>query len=275
VTADHGAADQESVGREPTVPEGAAPAVPDVRVLRADGRALDELRPTVFDRDFTVFAPGSVLVSTGRTRVLCTASVEDRVPPWMRGSGKGWVTAEYSMLPGSTAERASREAAKGKQSGRTQEIQRLVGRSLRAVCDLVALGEVQVTVDCDVLQADGGTRTASICGAYVALHDAFTRMQLRGQLRDHPLVDAVAGVSVGIVDGVPMLDLPYEEDSRAEVDMNVVMTGSGRFVEVQGTAEGQAFSRGELDELLALAEAGIARLLAAQAEVLAEPPAPR
>jgi len=247
----------------------------DPRVLRADGRALDQLRPTVFDRDFTVFAPGSVLVSTGRTRVLCTASVEERVPPWMRGSGKGWVTAEYSMLPGSTAERASREAAKGKQSGRTQEIQRLVGRSLRAVCDLVALGEVQVTVDCDVLQADGGTRTAAICGAYVALHDAFSRMQARGQLAGHPLIDAVAAVSVGIVDGVPMLDLPYEEDSRAEVDMNVVMTGSGRFVEVQGTAEGQAFSRGELDEMLALAESGIRRLLAAQAAVLAEPPAPR
>ncbi len=250
-------------------------ADPDARVRRADGRALDELRPTAFDRDFTVFAPGSVLVSTGRTRVLCTASVEERVPPWMRGSGKGWVTAEYSMLPGSTAERAGREAAKGKQSGRTQEIQRLVARSLRAVCDLVALGEVQVTVDCDVLQADGGTRTASICGAYVALHDAFSRMQAAGRLAHHPLTDAVAAVSVGIVDGVPMLDLPYEEDSRAEVDMNVVMTGSGRFVEVQGTAEGQAFSRRELDEMLALAEAGIGRLLTAQAEVLAEPPPPR
>jgi ribonuclease PH len=248
---------------------------PDPRTLRADGRALDELRAASFDRDFTVFAPGSVLVSMGRTRVLCTASVEERVPPWMRGRGKGWVTAEYSMLPGSTAERASREAAKGKQSGRTQEIQRLVARSLRAVCDLVVLGEVQVTVDCDVLQADGGTRTASICGAYVALHDAFTRMQQGGLLSGHPLTDAVAAVSVGIVDGVPMLDLPYEEDSRAEVDMNVVMTGSGRFVEVQGTAEGQAFSRGELDELLALAETGVSQLLAAQAAVLAEPPPAR
>ena len=269
-------AGEQVAGREPAgTDQGTAAPSPDPRVLRADGRALDELRPTVFDRDFTVFAPGSVLVSTGRTRVLCTASVEERVPPWLRGRGKGWVTAEYSMLTGSTAERASREAAKGKQSGRTQEIQRLVARSLRAVCDLVALGEVQVTVDCDVLQADGGTRTAAICGAYVALHDAFSRMQAAGQLRRHPLVDAVAAVSVGIVDGVPMLDLPYEEDSRAEVDMNVVMTGSGRFVEVQGTAEGQAFSRGELDELLALAEGGIARLLAAQAAVLAEPPAPR
>ncbi|HVX22255.1 MAG TPA: ribonuclease PH [Acidimicrobiales bacterium] len=248
---------------------------PDPRTLRADGRALDQLRPVAFDRDFTVFAAGSVLVSMGRTRVLCTASVEDRVPPWMRGSGKGWVTAEYSMLPGSTTERASREAAKGKQSGRTQEIQRLIARSLRAVSDLVALGEVQVIVDCDVLQADGGTRTASICGAYVALHDAFTRMVGAGQLSANPLTDSVAAVSVGIVDGVPMLDLPYAEDSRAEVDMNVVMTGTGRFVEVQGTAEGMAFSRGELDQMLALAETGIARLSAAQAAVLAEPPAPR
>jgi len=248
---------------------------PDPRTLRSDGRALDQLRPVAFDRDFTVFAAGSVLVSMGRTRVLCTASVEDRVPPWMRGSGKGWVTAEYSMLPGSTAERASREAAKGKQSGRTQEIQRLIGRSLRAVCDLVALGEVQVTVDCDVLQADGGTRTASICGAYVALHDAFTRMVSTGQLSGNPLTDSVAAVSVGIIDGVPMLDLPYVEDSRAEVDMNVVMTGAGRFVEVQGTAEGMAFSRSELDQLLALAEIGITKLSAAQAGLLAEPPAPR
>jgi ribonuclease PH len=248
---------------------------PDPRTLRSDGRAVDELRPVVFDRDFTIFALGSVLVSMGRTRVLCTASVEDRVPPWMRGSGKGWVTAEYSMLPGSTAERASREAAKGKQSGRTQEIQRLIARSLRAVCDLVALGEVQVTVDCDVLQADGGTRTASICGAYVALHDAFSRMMLDGRLSSNPLTDAVAAISVGIVDGVPMLDLPYVEDSRAEVDMNVVMTGTGRFVEVQGTAEGMAFSRRELDDLLALAQSGIATLADAQAAVLADPPTPR
>jgi ribonuclease PH len=247
----------------------------DPRTLRTDGRALDELRPVSFHRDFTVFAPGSVLVAMGRTKVLCTASVEDRVPPWMRGTGRGWVTAEYSMLPGSTAERASREAAKGRQSGRTQEIQRLIGRSLRAVCDLVLLGEVQVTVDCDVLQADGGTRTASICGAYVALHDAFSRMLAGGRLTRHPLTDAVAAVSVGIVDGVPMLDLPYVEDSRAEVDMNVVMTGAGRFVEVQGTAEGMPFTRGELDELLGLAESGIQHLLTQQAAVLAEPPAPR
>jgi ribonuclease PH len=242
---------------------------------RADGRATDELRPVVFERDFTVFAPGSVLVSMGRTRVLCTASVEERVPPWMRGSGKGWVTAEYSLLPGSTGERVSREAAKGKQSGRTQEIQRLIGRSLRSVCDMVALGEVQITVDCDVLQADGGTRTASICGAYVALHDALTRQMQKGTLRVNPLTEAVAAVSVGVVDGVCMLDLPYEEDSRAEVDMNVVMTSSGRFIEVQGTAEGMPFTKGELDEMLSLAEHGIAQILDRQAATLAEPPSPR
>jgi ribonuclease PH len=242
---------------------------------RADGRATDQLRPASFERDFTVFAPGSVLISMGRTRVLCTASIEERVPPWMRGSGKGWVTAEYSLLPGSTGERVTREAAKGKQSGRTQEIQRLIGRSLRSVCDMVALGELQVTVDCDVLQADGGTRTASICGAYVALHDALTRLVQRGDLRASPLTEAVAAISVGVVDGVCMLDLPYEEDSRAEVDMNVVMTSSGRFIEVQGTAEGMPFTKGELDEMLSLAEHGIAQLLDAQAAVLAVPPNPR
>jgi len=247
----------------------------EIRAKRADGRGIEELRTAVFERDFTVFAPGSVLVSMGRTRVLCTASVEERVPPWMRGSGKGWVTAEYSMLPGSTGERVTREAAKGKQSGRTQEIQRLIGRSLRSVCDMVALGEIQITVDCDVLQADGGTRTASICGAYVALHDAMTRLVQKGTLRVNPLVEAVAAVSVGVVDGVCMLDLPYEEDSRAEVDMNVVMTSSGRFIEVQGTAEGSPFAKSELDEMLSLAEHGIAQLLDLQAAVLAEPPTPR
>jgi len=236
---------------------------------------VDELRTVGFERDFTVFAAGSVLVSMGRTRVLCTASIEDRIPAWRRGSGKGGVTAEYSVLPGSTPERASREAAKGKQSGRTQEIQRLIARSLRAVTDLVAVGERQITVDCDVLQADGGTRTAAICGAYVALHDACSRLLAEGELSSHPLTDAVAAVSVGIIDGVPMLDLPYEEDSRAEVDMNVVMTGAGRFVEVQGTAEQLAFSRSELDSLLGLAEGGIATLLAAQTDVLASPPTPR
>ncbi len=243
--------------------------------VRTDGRAIDQLRPASFERDFTVFAPGSVLVSMGLTRVLCTASVEERVPPWMRGSGKGWVTAEYSLLPGSTSERASREAAKGKQSGRTQEIQRLIGRSLRSVCDMVALGEIQITVDCDVLQADGGTRTASICGGYVALHDALTRLVLKGTLRANPLTEAVAAVSVGVVDGVCMLDLPYEEDSRAEVDMNVVMTSSGRFIEVQGTAEGLPFTKGELDEMLSLAEHGIAQLLDLQTATLLEPPTPR
>src|SRR5580700_7407622 len=174
----------------------------DPRARREDGRALDELRPVSFVRDFTEFAPGSVLVTMGRTKVLCTASLEERVPAWMRGSGKGWVTAEYSMLPGSTPERVDREAARGRQSGRTQEIQRLIARSLRSVCDLVALGENQVTVDCDVLQADGGTRTASICGAYVALHDAFSRLLQSGTLRTHPLTDEVAAVSVGIIDGV-------------------------------------------------------------------------
>jgi len=247
----------------------------DPRTLRPDGRSPDDLRPVSFARDFTVFAPGSVLVSMGRTRVLCTASVEDRVPPWMRGTGRGWVTAEYSLLPGSSAERIGREAAKGKQSGRTQEIQRLIGRSLRAVTDLVAMGELQVVVDCDVIQADGGTRTASICGAYVALHDCFTRLGQKGQLRAHPLTEACAAVSVGIVDAACLLDLDYAEDSRAEVDMNVVMTASGKFIEVQGTAEGAAFSRGELDDMLAVAEHGIATLLDLQDDVLAEPPAPR
>jgi ribonuclease PH len=247
----------------------------DARALRADGRSVDQLRQVSFVRDFTEFAAGSVLVSMGRTKVLCTASVEDRLPPWLRGGGKGWVTAEYSLLPGSSAERVDREAAKGRQSGRTQEIQRLIGRSMRAVTDLVAMGELQITVDCDVLQADGGTRTASICGAYVALHDCFTRLVHKGRLRAHPLTDACAAVSVGVVDAVCLLDLDYSEDFRAEVDMNVVMTGSGRFVEVQGTAEGMAFSRSELDEMLDLAQAGIATLVAAQEAVLAAAPTPR
>jgi ribonuclease PH len=241
---------------------------------RRDGRDADELRPWSIERNYTVFAAGSVLMTMGRTRVLCTASVETDVPRWLRGSGRGWVTAEYSMLPGSTAERASREAARGRQSGRTQEIQRLVGRSLRAVTDLTALAELQVTVDCDVLQADGGTRTASICGGYVALHDACTRLLDQGRLARHPLLDQVAAVSVGVVDGVALLDLPYEEDSRAEVDMNVVMTGQGRFVEVQGTAEQLAFSREELDALLDLAGTGIEELLAAQRAALAVAPGP-
>jgi ribonuclease PH len=242
---------------------------------RIDGRAADELRPVELVRDYTVFAAGSVLIRMGRTVVLCTASVADDVPRWMRGTGKGWVTAEYSMLPGASPERITREAARGKQSGRTQEIQRLIGRSLRAVTDLKAMGEVQITLDCDVLQADGGTRTASICGAYVALHDACTRLVADKKMAANPLIEACAAVSVGIVDGVPMLDLAYTEDSGAETDMNVVMTAAGKFVEVQGTAEGAAFSRDELDRLLGLAESGIATLLDAQATLLATPPGPR
>jgi len=243
--------------------------------MRADGRAPDELRPITFERDFTDQAAGSCLVTFGRTRVVCTASIDEDVPRWMRGSGKGWVTAEYGMLPGSSAERIRREAAAGKQGGRTQEIQRLIGRSLRAVTDMVALGERQVIVDCDVLQADGGTRTASICGGYVALHDALTRVVQAGNLKKHPLIDECAAVSVGIIKGEPLLDLPYIEDAGAETDMNVVMTGSGSFVEVQGTAEGAAFSRAELDQLLALAEKGIAEIVSLQRETVAEPPEPR
>ena len=242
---------------------------------RPDGRAPDELRPVTFERDFTDMAAGSVLVSFGRTRVVCTASVDEDVPRWMRGTGRGWVTAEYSMLPGSSPERIDREAARGKQSGRTMEIQRLIARSLRAVTDLIALGERQIVVDCDVLQADGGTRTASICGAYVALHDACTRLIQQKLVKEHPLTEACAAVSVGIIDAVPMLDLEYSEDVRAEVDMNVVMTSSGRFIEVQGTAEGLPFSRGELDDLLGLAEHGIAQVLDLQSAALVEPPTPR
>lgn len=240
--------------------------------VRIDGREPDELRPVELTRDYTVFAAGSVLIRVGKTVVLCTASVADELPRWMRNSGRGWVTAEYSMLPGSSAERIDREAARGRQSGRTQEIQRLIGRSLRAVTDLEAMGELQITVDCDVLQADGGTRTASICGAYVALHDAFTRLESQSRIKVHPLREACAAVSVGVVDALPMLDLDYSEDSRAEVDMNIVITSSGRFVEVQGTAEGAPFSRTELDELLSLAEHGIADLLDAQSTVLRDPP---
>jgi ribonuclease PH len=223
-----------------------------------------------FERDFTDMAEGSVLVSFGRTLVLCTASVDDEVPRWMRGTGAGWVTAEYAMLPGSSPERIARRV-----SGRTQEIQRLIGRSLRAVCDLTALGELSVTVDCDVLQADGGTRTASICGGYVALHDALTRRVQRGLLAAVPLTDACAAVSVGIVAGECRLDLPYQEDAGAEVDMNVVMTGAGGLIEVQGTAEGAVFSRAQLDQLLDLAATGIARIVEVQRAVLAEPPRDR
>jgi ribonuclease PH len=243
--------------------------------VRPDGRAIDELRTTSFVRDYTEAPLGSTLVTAGRTRVLCTASVEDRVPGWLRGGGKGWVTAEYSMLPGSTIERTPREAARGRQSGRTQEIQRLIGRSLRAVCDMATLGEMQVVVDCDVLQADGGTRTAAICGAYVSLHDALTRLIQQGRLSAHPLSEACAAVSVGVVEASCVLDLDYREDLAAEVDMNVVMTSSGRFVEIQGTAEGLPFSKTELEELLSLAEHGIAGLLELQTVALSEPPPPR
>jgi ribonuclease PH len=233
-----------------------------------------------FERDFTEMADGSCLVSFGKTRVLCTASIDDDVPRWMKGRGSGWVTAEYSMLPGSSPERVDREAAKGKQSGRTVEIQRLIARSLRAACDMAVLGERQVVVDCDVLQADGGTRTASICGGYVALHDALSRVVQRGDLASHPLHSFCSAISVGLVDGIAVLDLPYVEDSRAEVDMNVVMLtpvegGEARFVEVQGTAEGMAFTRGELDSLLALAEGGLAEIAAAQRELVETPPMAR
>ena len=236
---------------------------------RHDGRNPDELRPITFERDYTEMAAGSVLVSFGRTRVLCTASIDEDVPRWMKNSGKGWVTAEYSMLPGSSPERVDREAAKGKQSGRTVEIQRLIGRSLRAACDMMLLGERQVVVDCDVLQADGGTRTASICGGYLALHDALTRLVQNGLISAHPLHSRCAAISVGIVGGSAVLDLPYAEDSTAEVDMNVVVLGQPgaepKFVEVQGTAEGQAFSRSELDSLLGLATGGLAQIIDLQA----------
>jgi ribonuclease PH len=242
---------------------------------RPDGRAPDELRPITFERDFTTMAAGSVLVSFGRTAVMCTASLADEVPRWMRGTGRGWVTAEYSMLPGSSPERIDREAARGRQSGRTMEIQRLIGRSLRAVTDLAALGEKSITVDCDVLSADGGTRTASICGGYLALHDALARLVGAGRLAAIPMTAHCGAVSVGIVDGVAVIDLPYTEDSTAEVDMNVVMTSAGRFVEVQGTAEGPAFSRSELDTLLDLATAGLKEIFALQAEFVAVAPTPR
>jgi ribonuclease PH len=248
--------------------------------MRPDGRADAELRTVTFERDYTEMAAGSCLVTFGRTRVLCTASVDENVPRWMRGSGKGWVTAEYSMLPGSSPERVDREAAKGKQSGRTVEIQRLIGRSLRAACDLTMLGERQVVVDCDVLQADGGTRTAAICGGFLALHDALSRLVAAKALVAHPMHSYCAAVSVGIVGGVPVLDLPYAEDSTADVDMNVVTIrpvagGEPRFVEVQGTAEGAPFSRSELASLLELAERGLAEIVDLQATMIAEPPRPR
>ena len=232
--------------------------------MRASQRNANELRSIRLSRGFTCHAEGSVLVEFGATRVLCTASVEDKVPPFLRGKGEGWVTAEYGMLPRATHTRSAREAAKGKQSGRTQEIQRLIGRSLRAVVDLSALGERQVIIDCDVLQADGGTRTAAITGACVALHDALSGLVRSGQLAHNPMREFVAAVSVGIHDGTPVLDLDYAEDSSCDTDMNVVMTEGGGMIEVQGTAEGKAFSRTELNALIDLAEAGIARLIELQ-----------
>ena len=238
--------------------------------VRADGRAPTDLRPVTLTLDVLKWAEGSCRIRVGDTEVLCAASIEDRVPPHLRGKGTGWVTAEYSMLPRATAERSQRESAKGRIGGRTHEIQRLVGRSLRGVVDLARLGERTVTIDCDVLQADGGTRTASITGGYVALAAALITYGMERTIKAK-----VAAVSVGIVGEQAYLDLDYSEDSRAEVDMNVVMTGEGRFVEVQGTAEGVAFSRGELDQLLGLAESGISTIFALQREVLAEPPTPR
>ena len=233
------------------------------------GRAAHELRPVSLTRRYTRHAEGSVLTCFGDTRVLCTASVEERVPGFLKGQGKGWVTAEYGMLPRATHTRSEREAARGKQGGRTLEIQRLIGRSLRSVMDLTALGERTLTLDCDVLQADGGTRTAAITGAYVALKDAVAALLKQGLLKTDPVHGAVAAVSVGIVGGVPVLDLDYTEDSGAETDMNVVMNDAGAFVEVQGTAEGHAFHRHELDALLKLAEKGIAALIEKQREALA------
>jgi ribonuclease PH len=237
---------------------------------RLDGRRADELRPVRIRRRYTKHAEGSVLVEFGDTRVLCTASVEERVPPFLKDSGRGWVTAEYGMLPRSTNTRTEREAARGKQSGRTQEIQRLIGRSLRAVVDLSSLGQRTVHVDCDVLQADGGTRTAAITGAFVALHDAFRFLLEKKAISANPIRDHVAAVSVGMSGGTPLLDLDYREDSSCGCDMNVVMTGAGRFVEVQGTAEGEAFSRAELDRLLELAARGIAELVRQQKNALAQ-----
>jgi len=238
--------------------------------MRPDGRRPDELRPVTFDVDFIPSARGSVLVSQGRTRVICTASIEESVPGWLRGKGAGWVTAEYGMLPGSTSSRKPRDAARGRLDGRTVEIQRLIGRALRAVVDTSRLGERTVWVDCDVIEADGGTRCASICGAYVALHRALARHVDEGLLPELPLSDSVAAVSVGIVDEEARLDLPYAEDVRAEVDMNVVMAGDGRLVEVQGTAEGTPFSRAHLDELLELAAGGIADIHGLQLRACAD-----
>ncbi|MES2423499.1 MAG: ribonuclease PH [Pseudomonadota bacterium] len=237
---------------------------------RSGQRAADQLRPVRITRGYTIHAEGSVLIEFGNTRVLCTASVEEKVPGHKKGSGEGWVTAEYGMLPRSTHTRSDREAARGKQSGRTQEIQRLIGRSMRAVFDLKALGERTIQLDCDVLQADGGTRTAAITGAFVAAQDAVNKLLASGKLKTSPLTGQVAAISVGIVQGMPLLDLEYTEDSACDTDMNVVMTGAGHFIEVQGTAEGAAFSRKEMDALLALAEKGIAELVVLQTAALSK-----
>ncbi len=236
---------------------------------RADGRGDDQPRPIVMRTQFLRFAPGSVLVEAGDTKVICAATVEERVPPFLKGRGSGWVTAEYSLLPASTSERTPRESSQGRIGGRTHEIQRLVGRSLRSIVDLHALGERTITLDCDVIQADGGTRTTALSGAFVALCIALSALREKGTLRGWPVVDWLGAISVGIVDKTPLLDLTYEEDSRAEVDMNVVMTGDGRFVEIQGTAEQNPFSRAELDRLLALARTGIDRIAEHQREALA------
>lgn len=236
--------------------------------MRPSQRQSNELRPLSLTRGYTAHAEGSVLIQVGQTRVLCTASVETSVPPFLRGKGQGWVTAEYGMLPRATHTRSAREAAKGKQTGRTQEIQRLIGRSLRAVTDLTALGERQITLDCDVLQADGGTRCAAISGAWVALHDACSKLVADGTLPTNPIRDHVAAISVGIVDGQPVLDLDYAEDSNCDTDMNVIMTGSGGIVEIQGTAEGTPFSRLELTQLVDLADTGIRELIAAQIQAI-------
>ncbi len=238
------------------------------RASRPSGRAPDALRPVRFTRAFTRHAEGSVLVEFGETRVLCTASVEERVPAFLKDQGRGWITAEYGMLPRSTHTRTDREAARGRQSGRTQEIQRLIGRALRAAFDLGALGERTLKIDCDVLQADGGTRTASITGAFVAVYDALSWMQSKGLLERLPVRDFVAAVSVGLYQGVAVLDLDYAEDSACDCDMNVVMTGEGRFIELQGTAEGEPFSRVQVDELMLLAEKGVRELVAAQRAAL-------
>jgi ribonuclease PH len=237
-------------------------------MARQDGRAPDAVRPTTITPDFTIHAEGAVLIEVGRTKVICTASVEERVPPFLRGSGKGWVTAEYGMLPRATTTRTQREATAGKVGGRTQEIQRLIGRSLRAVTAMTELGERTIWIDCDVIQADGGTRTAAITGGFVALVLALERVREKGLLPRVPVTDYVAATSVGVIGGTPMLDLAYEEDSRADVDMNIIKTSDGRFIEVQGTAEAQPFNRAELDALLALADTGIATLIARQREVV-------